>query len=172
MRDREQPLRIFVYGTLKTGGRAHSHFCAEAIHIEPGTVLGKLYALPAGYPMLAIPNTSILAVGTADVENDLSVQQHFAEAQPTSAPSLANEKAFDMDESTEWTAVEGEIISFESPRILKALDSYEGFTPGARGLYSRVLVRPLSPDAGPVWTYAAPDKGLPAGAIQIGSRWP
>lgn len=46
-------LRVFVYGTLKPGGRYWSRFCEGKVG-EPveAKVRGHLYDLPAGYPAL------------------------------------------------------------------------------------------------------------------------
>lgn len=46
-------LRVFVYGTLKPGGRYWPRFCEGKV-AEPvvAKVRGRLYDLPAGYPAL------------------------------------------------------------------------------------------------------------------------
>jgi hypothetical protein len=68
-------LRLFVYGTLKRGGRYHQRFCTGARTIERASTCGRLRTLPAGYPMLDVPRSSILADGTADPIADLATQQ-------------------------------------------------------------------------------------------------
>ncbi len=78
MRDQETPrkhtipndtatltITLFVYGTLKRGFWNHDRFCRNAIDIRPATTWGRLYLLPASYPALEVPESSILAHGTA-----------------------------------------------------------------------------------------------------------
>ncbi len=43
---------IFCYGTLLKGNCNHSHYCADALTIEPAVTTGKLYHLPMGFPVL------------------------------------------------------------------------------------------------------------------------
>ena len=47
-------LRVFVYGTLKPGGRFHRRYCAEFLTAAlPALVKGELYDFPQfGYPAL------------------------------------------------------------------------------------------------------------------------
>jgi len=62
----QQLLRLFVYGTLKKGFWNFDRFCTRAISIEPATTWGRLYHLPTGFPALEVPESNILATGTAD----------------------------------------------------------------------------------------------------------
>ena len=71
-------LAIFVYGTLKCGQKNHEYFCGAATQIQPATTVGRLYALPAGYPALEVPAQHILAHGTADPLADTITQARFA----------------------------------------------------------------------------------------------
>lgn len=53
LNDRSEPLRVFVYGTLKPGGRYWRRFCRGRVKsCFPAWVSGKLYELEAGYPAL------------------------------------------------------------------------------------------------------------------------
>jgi len=45
-------ITIFAYGTLKKGFSNHHEYCKSALNIEPATVWGRLYNLPAGFPAL------------------------------------------------------------------------------------------------------------------------
>jgi gamma-glutamylcyclotransferase (GGCT)/AIG2-like uncharacterized protein YtfP len=54
--------------------RNHDRFCSQAVSIEPATTWGRLYHLPAGFPALEVPETSILAHGTADPIADARTQ--------------------------------------------------------------------------------------------------
>ena len=75
----QTPVRLFVYGTLKRGHGNHARFCAQAQAIEPATVWGRLYHLPAGYPALEVPPEGILAQGTEDPLGDADIQAGWPE---------------------------------------------------------------------------------------------
>ncbi len=47
-------VKIFVYGTLKKGGRNHDRFCGNAVGIEPATVNGKLCDTGWGFPAMQL----------------------------------------------------------------------------------------------------------------------
>ncbi len=66
MKNNDNQLRLFVYGTLKKGFWNFDRFCTRAISIEPATTWGRLYQLPAGFPALEVPERSIIATGIAD----------------------------------------------------------------------------------------------------------
>lgn len=54
MSSRPQP-RVFVYGTLKPGGYYWHRFCEGRVsNVVKAKVKGNLYALPMGYPALAM----------------------------------------------------------------------------------------------------------------------
>jgi len=44
--------RVFVYGTLLEGAPNHARFCGDALTIEPARTEGRLYHLPAGFPVM------------------------------------------------------------------------------------------------------------------------
>ena len=138
-------LKLFVYGTLKRGGRFHDRYCRGVLAIEEASVRGWLHTLPAGYPMLVVPKEHILADGTADAVADVATQARFA---AILAP------AGELSER-----ISGEILTFDDPSDrLPALDELEEFHPGATSLYRRVLlaVRPEQAEHPiPAWTYVA-----------------
>lgn len=47
-----EPILLFVYGTLMTGEPAHGLVRPWTISAEPATAVGRLFALPEGYPAL------------------------------------------------------------------------------------------------------------------------
>lgn len=48
-----QSLRVFVYGTLKPGKIYYQKYCeGRAIETQAAIALGKLFALPFGYPAM------------------------------------------------------------------------------------------------------------------------
>ncbi len=157
-------LRVFVYGTLKRGERNHARYCRTAISIEPASVWGRLFFLTAGYPMLEVPATSILAIGTSDPRADLTTQMQYG-GQPRNEIWLATD---------DWEPIEGEIISFaEDFSPLQRLDCLEDFRPDdATSTYLRVLVQLVESSAPTAWTYVAPNGRLPIGNRRIAKRWP
>lgn len=155
-------LRLFVYGTLKRGQRNHGRYCQGLTRARAARVLGRLYNLPAGYPMLAVPPESVLACGTADLAADLGLQDATYGA--ADSPAAAG---------TTWSLIEGELFEFADPLpALRACDALEEFEPGGGGTYDRVLLRLAEPAGLVVWTYVAPGGRLPHGARDCGSSWP
>ena len=152
-------LLVFVYGTLKQGQRNHDRFCKGLISAREATVRGNLYDLPFGFPALVVAQEDVLAIGTTDYFADAE-RQHQAIPGPGS-PSL------------NWDVVYGEVLTFDDPeKHFPALDDLEGFHPGEKNFYRRVLIPAKlvdTEDSVPVWAYAVESAGgvyLPSG------RWP
>lgn len=125
-------MRLFVYGTLRSGTRAHRRYCPNAIDSRPATVRGRLYQLSAGYPALELPPGNVLAVGTVDPLADARVQSEWNQSGVAHAMT-----ALEGD----WDAVAGEVFSLPDPlRDLPPVDAFEEFLPGGPSLYERVLV--------------------------------
>ena len=128
--NKNQQLRIFVYGTLKRGYWNHDRFCSQAVSIEPATTWGRIYHLPAGFPALVIPPESILATGTADPIADTRLQNE------TKIP----QSGFINPQSGDWDLIHGELMTFSDPLMdLPPIDRLEGFNPHGRSMYDRVL---------------------------------
>ena len=146
---------VFVYGTLKRGERNHVRFCRGVLRVREATVRGCLYDLPFGFPALVVPEESILITGTADYPADAE-RHRFAV--PGTAPIRGK-------------AVHGELLTFDDPlERLPALDGLEGFRPGEKTLYRRILIPVRAGDeALPAWVYAVE---LPSGEHLPGGRWP
>ena len=120
-------LRLFVYGTLKRGGRFHRAFCDGVLSIELASLRGRIRMLPAGYPSLSVPRGAILAEGSADAVADVATQDR------------CTPRAFDAE--TGWDEVRGELQTFDDPRLrLASIDVLEGFHPGKPSMYQRVLL--------------------------------
>ena len=139
-------LRIFVYGTLKRGGRFHDEFCRNALSIEEAQVLGQLETT-GPYPILTVPASLILAVGTADPLADLATQDRiaaFADAADLLTQvqlSRTTSRTSEGGPHADWELISGELITLADPTArLGALDHLEGFKPGAASLYRRVLL--------------------------------
>lgn len=137
---------LFVYGTLKQGFRNYEHHCKTATRIEKAYTWGRLYELDAGFPALAVPESSIQAVGTNNYKMDAVNQgKHLHFEQP----------------SGDWDMVEGELIYFSQPDVeIPPLDDLEQFSPEALdNLYQRVLMT-CKTEEGLVnaWTYIINDE--------------
>ena len=123
-------ISIFVYGTLKRGYRNHDRFCRSALEIQPATTWGRLYDLPAGYPVLVVPKSAILAHGTSDPLADAEIQMQID----------SGTLSFDR-QIGDWDLIQGELVTFIDPlRDLPPIDQLEGFRPGGDSMYQRVLV--------------------------------
>ncbi len=113
------PLRVFVYGTLKRGGRNHDAYCRGLIVAQPARVLGRLYHLPAGYPMLAVPDTAVLAHGSSDYAADAA---RLADPLLPATPIITAPH--------EWILIDGELLHIDHPATrMPALDRLEDFVP-------------------------------------------
>ena len=151
-------VQVFVYGTLKRGGRYHASYCRGGVMTGEARVEGLLYDLPQGYPALVVPEASVLAVGTDDPLGDARAG---AALDPSGLPEPGP------------PAVHGELYTFDDPEErLPSLDELEDFLPGdPSSPYRRVLV-PVRPDGGGVtlaWAYAVRS---PQGTRLPGGRWP
>lgn len=144
MKNNDNHLRLFVYGTLKKGFWNHDRFCTRAISIEPATTWGRLYQLPAGFPALEVPESCIPATGTADPLADTRTQNAIQ----------LPENAMTRPEG-DWDLVHGELMTFANPGFdLPPIDRLEAFDPNGRCVYKRVLVAVESNDLiRPVWLY-------------------
>jgi gamma-glutamylcyclotransferase (GGCT)/AIG2-like uncharacterized protein YtfP len=58
--DRNAPLPLFVYGTLRSGGSNHSIFERGVLDVTPATTNGALYHLRAGYPALVLDRADVV----------------------------------------------------------------------------------------------------------------
>lgn len=142
------------------GGEFHEEFCAGAVSIEKAAVRG-LVDRSGRYPVLRVPSSDVLAVGTADVRKDLDAQERhgafIACADVLSGPWATTGMTAEGGPHVAWDWVPGELIVLPDPLMaLPALDRLEGFEAGAKRLYRRVLVAALPDGGGEIeaaWTY-------------------
>lgn len=135
-------VRVFVYGTLKKGYEFHDDYCIHAKRITPSQTWARLYDLPVGYPAIELSNALILCHGTLDYSQELKTQDTYS--------SLSFERP-----SGDWDLIKGELMEFpDITRDLGTLDKMEGYRPGNKCLYHRVLI-PVKTDQGvtTAWTY-------------------
>lgn len=124
-------LTMFVYGTLKRGYWNHDTFCRTALCTGEAAVWGRLYELPSQIPVLQVPDSSIIVVGTSDPLADVATQHRFSAGLTTDT----------ICDETCWQMIRGELVTFPDPRLsLPPIDGLEGFRPGLPSLYHRVLV--------------------------------
>ena len=99
------------------------------------------------------------ATGTTDYLADVDTQNRARVAAQESSP--------------DWDMVHGELFAFDDPeKRLPALDDLEGFRPGEKGLYRRVLIPVTLPETDTAvlaWTYAVESAN---GVYLPGGRWP
>lgn len=144
MKNNDSHLQLFVYGNLKKGFWNFDRFCTRAISIEPATIWGRLYQLPAGFPALEVPESSILATGTTDPLADTRTQNTIQ----------LPENAIRQPEG-DWDLVHGELMTFANPGFdLPPIDRLEAFNPNGRSMYQRVLLAVKNQDClNACWTY-------------------
>lgn len=161
MRNTADPLRLFVYGTLKRGQSNHTRYFGEGAKVEQAEVRGRLFQLRQGYPMLLAPREDLLALGTTDYVADGKLQQALGEA-------IAPQQHDD-----DWPLVRGQIVHLtEVADRLPRIDALEDFDAASgSGLYRRVLLWAVRPRVA-VWTYVAPDEVMPPGVLDWGEEWP
>ncbi|WNZ22992.1 gamma-glutamylcyclotransferase [Leptolyngbya sp. NK1-12] len=54
------PLKVFVYGTLKPGEINYDHYCqGRVLHAQAAIMIGQLYDLPFGYPAMTVGNSLV-----------------------------------------------------------------------------------------------------------------
>jgi hypothetical protein len=116
-------------------------------------VRGRLYEMPSGIPVLQVPDSDVLAVGTSDPLADVATQERFSK-------DLTAETVCD---DTCWQMIHGELVVFPNPRLsLPPIDRLEGFRPGLTSLYRRVLVSVLIKGGERVtaWCYVAGESAV------------
>jgi gamma-glutamylcyclotransferase (GGCT)/AIG2-like uncharacterized protein YtfP len=126
-------IRVCVYGTLRRAGPNHDRYMRGYLSVEETTIRGRLRWLSPGIPMLEVPPEDILAVGTTDYLADAALQER-----PTA--ELAGRPPRPEAQGP-WDLIPAEVFTFDDPETrMPPLDRLEGFQPGGRSLYRRVLV--------------------------------
>ena len=151
-------IALFVYGTLKRGYSNHEDYCRGVLAVEEALVRGCLYIRPDRIPFLEVPDEDILATGTADSAADAVTQERLAR---DIEPWLLAERPV-VPPLSGRGVVRGELLEFDDPETrLPAIDRLEGFRPGGRSLYRRVLVPVRVKESFTVaWTYAVETRPL------------
>jgi gamma-glutamylcyclotransferase (GGCT)/AIG2-like uncharacterized protein YtfP len=84
-----QQVRVFVYGTLKPGEANYQKYCVDkVININRAVTLGKLFALPMGYPAMTLGEDKVhgylLAFSDPDVLHALDYLEDYQPTRPVS----------------------------------------------------------------------------------------
>lgn len=142
-------LQVFVYGTLKRGGRNFERYCREVVSIEHAAVRGRLFhLLEWNCPMLEIAPEAVLHQGSHNYQSDLSLQIE-------SSQRLTRGEVEFSPPPGDWDVISGEILIFEETGPLAGLDQLEKFNPGGPSNYHRVLTVTANEPAIPIWVYIA-----------------
>lgn len=139
-------LPLFVYGSLRSGQRAHRGYCRKVLAITPAQLWGRRRWLPSGYPILILPERAVLAAAGADPERDAQRSARLIAPADWARRPLGD-----------WQQIDGELLLLDDPRrSLPPIDRYEDCHPGGSGPYRRVLTW-VATAAGPApaWTYCA-----------------
>lgn len=68
-------LKVFVYGTLKPGEENYHSYCAaKVVDAIPAIALGKLFALPMGYPAMVQGNDPVHGYLLSFLDSDILTQ--------------------------------------------------------------------------------------------------
>lgn len=106
-----------------------------------------------------MPQEDVLAIGTTDYPCDAERQHHAPSNPEIPLPG--------------WGLVHGEILSFDDPEYrLPALDALEGFRPGEKSFYERVLIPATLAETNETvlaWAYAVESA---SGVYLPGGHWP
>lgn len=131
--DDASALAVFAYGTLKHGFRNHAAYCAGVREVHPAVVTGRLHVWQPGIPILEVPESSILLMGSSDPARDLQAAGAVGPddlGRAHGGPGLR------------WRRIQGELLVFtEGLERLRILDAFEGVHPSPRERpYERVLL--------------------------------
>ncbi|MBD2441278.1 gamma-glutamylcyclotransferase [Nostoc sp. FACHB-110] len=95
-----QPLRVFVYGTLKPGEANYQKYCAgKVINAKRAVTLGKLFALPMGYPAMTLGQNQVqgylLSFSQSEVLSTLDYLEDYQPLRPI-AENLYNRQQVEI----------------------------------------------------------------------------
>lgn len=130
----EDQIKLFAYGTLRTSQPESALLQDKLLDSKPARILGKLYQLQEGYPILHVPSESILGLASDFLLADWNLISEKA-VHPTPV------------EAAPFKWIEGELLSFPlEDDVLNAMDAWEGFAPGKNTFYQRVLTQAYTED--------------------------
>ncbi|MDR2142490.1 MAG: gamma-glutamylcyclotransferase [Deltaproteobacteria bacterium] len=156
----QQPVKIFVYGTLKRGFPNHELYIPPNSLLEPAWLFGWLFDTGYNFPTLVIAEENIRAQGSQSLRADLT----FDPGPPPLEPP-------EPTQPVELTKVRGEVITLAEPgETLRRLDQLEGFNPAGRSMYRRVLTWVMAETITWAWVYVNGDLNL--SRLIASGEWP
>lgn len=153
---RGRVLRLFAYGSLKTGECNYNQVQPYFLESRPAAAPGQMLLRPDGYPALVVDPELILAMGSDDRAGDLRETQNQTQTQNQNQSQTQAQAA---------ALVPGQLLHLHTGvEITEKLDVFEGYFPGRPSEYLRVLI-PIRCDAAweTAWVYVAahPDPTWP-----------
>lgn len=166
VRPKAQPLRVFVYGTLKQEHSNFDYICKDKVgKVTKASVPGLIYG-GAGFPYSWVPEEHICALGTQEYEEDQKLLYSTQMTQRTPVQTLT---------------ICGELMEFDDPSILKELDRLEGYSPemesnwpGTKSHHYRRVMVPVDIEGSETvlaWMYVAGKPSRESDVIRSGV-WP
>jgi gamma-glutamylcyclotransferase (GGCT)/AIG2-like uncharacterized protein YtfP len=153
-------LTLFVYGTLMRRGHYHAELFPDSPPTHAARTPGRLFHLSAGYPAVTLPDSLQLATASGNLELDSRTEREWR------APVA---RFVEPASTQDW--VHGEVITVTDALRMRRLDELEGFRPGGRSLFLRLLVPvwiDLEPAPRPAWIYV---QKSPRGRQIPSGRW-
>ncbi len=132
---------LFAYGTLMSGHPEHDRYCPKPVSVLKAEMPGRLFEIEDAYPILHIPQETVLLRATNDPIADWK-QVHNEDGG----------KAWDRNAN--W--IKGEILELPvGIKTFSKMDAWEGFEPGSNSVYERVIARAKIVEAKTVfcWVY-------------------
>ena len=156
-----QPLRVFVYGTLKKGFGNHSYYC-EGATVETAMIKGKLYQ-SGSLPYASVDYEDFESIASQKNEKDFAMQEELQS-------EVENGFLFNSFRGIE--CIKGELITFENWEMISKLDSLEGFfssDESSLNHYTRILTTcKTTTKEFSCWVYNVGSKSTLKGAELIG----
>lgn len=154
---------VFIYNTKNPHLEGHIRF-------REATVTGRLYKIDPITPILVVPQSTVVAVGSGNHEMDVVCSRNWQEVRKFVFPTAKGKNA---KGGGYWIRIRGGIYTFDDlTKRLPLLDESQGFYPGERGrvsVYTRAMIPAFFRDDGstkerpklasvsllPVWAYVS-----------------
>ncbi|MFO8027172.1 MAG: gamma-glutamylcyclotransferase family protein [Opitutales bacterium] len=167
-------LSVFVYGTLKPGGRYWPEFCEGKVGEPiPAKIRGALYDLHVGYPGLWLGEPNFASTTQAEALPITSSRPGRSRPLPSARPGRS--RALPRGE---WAL--GYVLAFEREEDFLRLDGLEGYHPDlpySENEYIRKKVSAYSMEGDPlgeVWAYEITEHVMERcrGTLIVDGDWP
>ena len=160
-----QPLRVFVYGTLKKGFGNHSYYC-EGAKIQSAMIKGKLYQ-SGSLPYASVQFEDYECIASRKNEEDFAMQEELQSEVENGFLSFQFKDSFRDSE-----CIKGELVTFDNWEMISKLDSLEGFfssDESSLNHYTRILTTcKTTKEEFSCWVYNVGSKNTLKGAELLG----